>query len=70
MMWYAYAILCNDGSIYKGHTDNVERRFKEHYNGRGAKHTKNHKPVRIIYIKEFLTQSEAISHEKYLKSGS
>ena len=69
-MWYAYAIICDDGSIYKGHTDNIDRRYKEHCNGFGAVHTKRHKPIRIIYTKEFCTQSEAIRHEKYLKTGS
>ncbi|MCL1986521.1 MAG: GIY-YIG nuclease family protein [Firmicutes bacterium] len=67
-MWYAYAILCDDGSIYKGHTDNIERRYKEHSDGLGAKHTKN--TSRLIYVKEFSTQSEALIHEKYLKTGN
>ncbi|MCL1987343.1 MAG: GIY-YIG nuclease family protein [Firmicutes bacterium] len=69
-MWYAYAILCDNGSIYKGHTDNIERRYKEHLNGLGANHTKRYKPKHLIYIKEFSTQSGALIHEKYLKTGS
>ena len=69
-MWYAYAILCDDGSIYKGHTDNITRRLNEHKIGRGAEHTKRHKPVKIIFTKEFSTQSEAVAYEKYLKTGS
>ena len=68
-MWCSYAILCDNGSIYKGHTNNIERRYNEHKIGNGAEHTKRHKPVKIIYIKEFQTQSEAIEHEKYLKTG-
>jgi predicted GIY-YIG superfamily endonuclease len=69
-MWYAYAILCDDGSIYKGHTDDLERRYKEHTAGIGAEHTKRHKPQRLLYFREFATQSEALAHEKHLKSGS
>ena len=69
-MWYAYAILCDDGSIYKGHTDNIERRYNEHKKGYGAEHTKKHKPIRIIFIKEFQKRSEAVTYEKYLKTGS
>ena len=69
-MWYAYAILCEDGTIYKGHTDNLERRYKQHSDGFGAEHTQKHKPLRIIYTKEFLSQAEAVAHEKYLKTGS
>lgn len=25
--WYVYVMLCDDGSWYKGHTDNLERRY-------------------------------------------
>jgi predicted GIY-YIG superfamily endonuclease len=69
-MWCAYAILCDDGSIYKGHTDDIKRRYQEHLTGLGAEHTKRHKPIKLIYMKEFLTMSEAVAYEKYLKSGS
>lgn len=47
--WYAYVILCDDGSLYKGHTDNLERRYHQHETGNGARHTKLHKPVKLIY---------------------
>ena len=69
-MWYAYAILCEDGSIYKGHTNDIKRRYEQHLNGLGAVHTQKHKPQQLIYTEEFDTKSEAIAHEKYLKSGS
>ena len=69
-MWCAYAILCDNGSIYKGHTDNIKRRYNEHKMGKGAEHTKNHKSVKIIFTKDFLTQAEAVAYEKYLKTGS
>ena len=28
--WCVYALECDDGSIYIGHTENLERRFEEH----------------------------------------
>lgn len=68
--WFVYVILCDDGSLYKGHTDNLERRYKEHCNGRGAKHTKLHKPIKIVYYEQLETLEEAITREKYLKTGS
>jgi predicted GIY-YIG superfamily endonuclease len=69
-MWYVYAILCDDGSIYKGLTDNIERRYKEHSAGIGSTYTKRHKPIKLIYNKEFATLDAAVEYEKYLKSGS
>lgn len=68
--YYAYVILCNDGSLYKGHTNNIERRYQEHCLGFGAKHTKLHKPVKILYCEELSSLEEAVKREKYLKSGS
>ena len=68
--WYTYVIECENGHYYKGKTNNLERRMKEHFSEKGAKYTKEHKPVRVVYIKEFETEKQAVEHEKYLKSGS
>lgn len=68
--WYAYVLLCDDGSLYKGHTDNLTRRYEQHLNGQGSVHTKRHKPLRIIYYEEFDSQTQAIAREKYFKSGA
>jgi len=68
--WYIYVLLCNDGSLYKGKTNNIKRRIHEHFAGQGAKHTKKHKPIALIHWELFETEEEAISREKYLKSGS
>ena len=70
MAWYAYVVLCDDGSLYKGHTNDLERRYKEHCSGQGAQHTKRHKPVRLAYYEEVATLEDAVAREKYFKSGS
>ena len=69
-MWFIYILECTDGSYYIGSTNNIEKRFKNHLEGKGAKYTKSHKPVRIIYKKEFLTKSEAFKREWELKKFS
>ena len=69
-MWFIYILECTDGSFYIGSTNNIEQRFKNHIAGKGAKYTKSHKPVRIIYKKEFLTKSEAFKREWELKKFS
>ena len=70
MAYYVYVIECEDGSLYKGYTNNLERRYKEHCSGRGARHTKIHKPLRLAYYEEVETIEEAVKREKYFKSGS
>ena len=47
MYYYTYMIRCEDGSIYTGMTNNLEKRFNEHQTGRGAKYTKSHKVEKV-----------------------
>lgn len=68
--WYVYALECDDGSLYKGKTNDLIKRIYEHISGHGAEHTKKHKPVRLVYLEIFDTEKEAIDKEHYLKSGS
>jgi len=67
--WFIYLILCEDDSIYKGMTNDLYRRFYEHYTGQGAKHTQQHKPIKIIHWESFKTKGEAAKREKDLKTG-
>ena len=47
-MNHTYMIECEDGSLYTGWTNNLEKRFAMHVAGKGAKYTRSHKPVRIV----------------------
>ena len=67
--WYTYVIECEDGSFYKGFTDNLVRRYEQHCNGTGAEHTKKHKPKQLFYWEMHYSQEEAVAREKFLKSG-
>jgi putative endonuclease len=67
-MYFVYLLQCVDRSIYTGITPDVEKRFREHENGTGAKYTRSHKPVKILYIESFATRSEAASREYEIKS--
>jgi len=69
-MFYTYVLLCDNGAYYKGFTDNLERRYQQHSEGKGAEYTKKHKPVKIAYYETFETEQEAVEREKYFKSGS
>ncbi|MBI2334325.1 GIY-YIG nuclease family protein [Candidatus Daviesbacteria bacterium] len=67
-MWYVYVLQCVDGSLYTGSTNNLEKRFLEHKNGKGGHYTRSHKPVKLIYQEQFETQSEALTRESRIKS--
>ncbi len=69
-MWIVYILLCEDGSFYTGITNNLEKRFSEHKNGKGGRYTRSHKVVKIVYQEELLTHSQALKREAEIKKWS
>lgn len=67
--WFVYLILCENDSVYKGMTNDLYRRFYEHYMGEGAEWTKLNKPLKVIHWESFATKEEAAKREKDLKTG-
>src|SRR5574344_66181 len=65
--FFTYFIRCEGNKLYCGYTDDVEKRFKMHLSGKGAKYTHANKPIEIAYIRVFNTKSEAMKHEIALK---
>lgn len=68
--YYTYILLIENNSLYCGYTDDVEKRFQAHLSGKGAKYTRAHKPIKIVYTKEFNTKSEAMKEEYRIKNLS
>ena len=66
-MPFVYLVECNDGSLYTGWAVDVERRVKAHNAGRGAKYTKWHAPVKLVYTEEYPTRSAAMKREAEIK---
>lgn len=69
-MWFLYILLCGDGSLYTGISNNLEKRFTDHKDGKGGKYTRSHKPVKLIYSEPLSTHSEALKREAEIKSWS
>ncbi len=67
--WFTYVIECEGGSFYKGYTDDLLRRYRQHCNGTGAQYTKDHKPKQLYYWEMHYSEEAALEREKYLKSG-
>ncbi len=54
MRAYTYILRCADGSLYTGYTTDLERRVKEHNEGKtGAKATRCRRPVELVYSECF-----------------
>jgi putative endonuclease len=47
-IWFLYLIECADGSIYTGITIDVVARYRAHCEGRGARYTRSHPPLRLL----------------------
>ena len=67
--FFAYVLYCSDGSLYKGFTNNLKRRYEEHKTGKGAEHTSKYKPLYVYHYEVFKSEAEAVKREKFLKSG-
>ena len=66
-MNYVYILRCGDGSLYTGWTNDLEKRVKAHSSGRGAKYTRTHLPVELVYSEQLDTKEAAMSREWHIK---
>jgi len=69
-MWFVYILECNDGSLYTGITNDVDKRIKKHNLGKGAKYTKTRLPVKLKIKFEANDRSEASKLEYKIKQLS
>ncbi|MFM2414976.1 MAG: hypothetical protein RI911_669 [Candidatus Parcubacteria bacterium] len=63
-----YMLECEDGSLYTGITTDLPRRFLEHKEGTGARYTRTHKPLRVVYEEPVESRSVALKREAKIKS--
>ncbi|MGE4277016.1 MAG: GIY-YIG nuclease family protein [Lawsonibacter sp.] len=67
MPWYVYMLLCGDGTLYTGITDDVERRLDVHRSGKGAKYTRGRGPLKLAYAEEQPDKPAALRREYQIK---
>ncbi|MEI8349884.1 MAG: GIY-YIG nuclease family protein [Candidatus Omnitrophota bacterium] len=63
-----YILQCQDGSYYTGHTNDLERRLKQHNSGKGAWYTKLKGYVELVWHKEYRCFKPAFLMEKRIKT--
>jgi putative endonuclease len=63
-----YILSCTDDSLYTGMTLDLDRRLSEHRAGRGARWTRRHQPVKLVFSLNGLSYRAACEVERYIKS--
>jgi len=66
-MAFVYIVECADGSLYTGWAVDVEQRVKVHNTGRGARYTRLHGPVKLVYAEEQPDRVAAMKRELEIK---
>ncbi|VAX09650.1 hypothetical protein MNBD_GAMMA26-1129 [hydrothermal vent metagenome] len=70
MDWRVYIILCTNGSLYTGISNDVARRLTQHLNKRGAKFFRGHTPKQLVYLEKGHSRSSASCREAAIKQLS
>lgn len=66
--WHVYIILCSDNSLYTGITTDMERRFRQHAEGKGARYFRGRQPLRVVYREDGHSRSSAGRRENLIKA--
>lgn len=67
MSWFVYLVKCNDGSLYCGITNDLNKRVDKHNSGKGAKYTSTRRPVILVYSEPSENRSTASKREYQIK---
>ncbi|HET7921542.1 MAG TPA: GIY-YIG nuclease family protein [Gammaproteobacteria bacterium] len=70
MAFTLYILECADGTLYVGHTDNLDRRMQQHGDGKADAYTASRHPLKLRHVEEFGSREEALTMERKLKGWS
>ena len=66
--FFCYMVQCADGSYYTGWTTDPVRRARQHNHGTGARYTRMHAPVVLVYVEQVADRSAAMKREQAIKN--
>ncbi len=69
-MWYVYMLKCQNGAIYTGVTEDIERRLKVHTLGKGGHYTNYNRPREVLHKEPIKDRLEAEQRERQIKRWS
>ena len=61
-------IRCSDHSLYTGITTDMDRRFRRHAGGSGAKYFRGRQPLQVVYLEDNHSRSSAADREALIKA--
>lgn len=64
---FVYLLRCADGSLYCGWATDVERRLREHQEGRASRYTRSRLPVELAWSTAVGSRSAALREEARIK---
>ena len=67
MAYFCYILECSDGTFYTGWSTDPQRRERQHNAGRGARYTRDRRPVRLVYVEELPDKPSALRRELRIK---
>lgn len=71
LSYVVYILSCSDETLYTGITTDIQRRLVEHNSSeKGAKYTKQRRPVKLVYSEVLETRSLALKREHEIKRFS
>jgi len=65
--FFVYIVECNDKTYYTGYTPCLRKRITLHNSGRGAKYTRDRRPVRLVWFQRHRYFKTAFKTELALK---
>lgn len=65
--WYVYLVRAANNALYCGISDNAQRRFEAHRQGRGARFFHTSPAVALVYVEACDGKGEALRRERAIK---
>jgi len=67
MAYHVYILKSlKNGSFYIGYTGDIDARLERHNSG-NTRYTKKKRPWALVYSEKFISKSDAIKRERFLK---
>jgi predicted GIY-YIG superfamily endonuclease len=66
-LFVVYILRCVDGTLYIGHTNEVQERLSRHNRGEGCPYTARRVPVTLVFSEPHPTRQAAAARERQLK---
>ena len=66
-VWIVYILRCSDNSLYTGMTNNIEKRYAAHNQGKAAKYTRSRRPVKLLVTSAKMKRGDAMRLEIKIK---